>query len=96
MNGLKALRLLLALTCEESTRLISDQCERPLSPVERWAVRLHFISCMPCRRFRKQLAFLHQLLQTRYQHDPRLRAARLSPQTRDRIARQIVLNSPGD
>ena len=55
---LRAVRLLLTLHCDESERLISQSLDTPLSGVERWAVRLHFISCRPCRGFRKQMEIL--------------------------------------
>lgn len=50
--------MLLTLRCDDSTRLMSAGFERDLSGVERWAVRLHFISCGYCRRFNKQLSVL--------------------------------------
>jgi len=53
-----AIKLLLTLTCDESTRLVSESLDRGLRPAERWAVRLHAVSCRSCRRYRKQLAFL--------------------------------------
>ena len=48
----------LALRCDESTLLISSGHDRKLAPIDRWAVRLHLISCRSCRRFRKQVQFL--------------------------------------
>ena len=58
MSIVKAIRMLLALHCDESTLLISSGQDRTLAPVERWAVRLHLISCRSCRRFRKQVQYL--------------------------------------
>lgn len=90
MSTLKAIRLLLALTCEESTRFMSDSSERELSRVQRWAVRLHFISCKPCRRFRKQLIFLHEAIRERARRATGRGAALLSPSARSRITQRIV------
>ena len=85
MSVLRALHLLLTLRCIDSTRLISDGCDRDLSKIERWAVRLHQISCRPCRSFRRQLAFLHQSARQRCQL-----AFPLSADTRERISRRIL------
>ena len=56
----RAINLLLTLKCDESTRLVSESFERKLTGVERWAVRLHAVSCGGCRRVKKQLIFLKQ------------------------------------
>ena len=60
MSLFKAIRMLLALHCDESTLLISSGHDRNLTSIERWAVRLHLISCRSCRRFRQQLTLLHR------------------------------------
>jgi hypothetical protein len=85
MSLWRALRLLLTMRCIESTRLISDGFERDLTRIERWAVRLHQISCRPCRRFRLQLAFLQQAARQRCQ-----RILPLSAAARERISRRIL------
>ena len=53
-----SLKRILTLNCEESTRIVSDSLDRQLSFTERWAVRLHCISCWSCRRFGRQLRAL--------------------------------------
>lgn len=52
--------MLLTLRCEESTRLMSEAFQRDLTGAERWAVRLHFISCRYCRRVKKQWDLLQE------------------------------------
>ena len=52
--------MLLTLRCEESTRLMSEEYHRDLTSVERWAVRLHFISCAYCRRVKNQWNLLQK------------------------------------
>ncbi len=54
------IKQILALRCDESTRLISEGLDRDLPFGERLAVRLHAVSCGPCRRYRKQLALLRE------------------------------------
>ncbi len=53
--------MLLTLRCEESTRLMSEGFHRDLTAVERWSVRLHFISCNYCRRIKKHWALLQEV-----------------------------------
>jgi len=60
-----AAKLMLTLKCEESTHIVSDSLDRELSWVERWAVRLHYISCWSCRRFGKQIRLLRESLLNR-------------------------------
>ena len=59
-NWLAALNLILTLKCEHSTRIVSESLDRDLSAVERWAVRLHYISCSSCRRFGEQVRQLRE------------------------------------
>ena len=65
MSIWRALVMLLTLRCDDSTRLMSEECERTLTPVERWAVRLHFLSCRYCHRFRKQLRLIQRAAKER-------------------------------
>ena len=60
MSAFRALKMLLTLHCDEASRIMSDGLDRSLTPLERWALRLHLVSCRACRRFRRQLAFLQR------------------------------------
>lgn len=53
-------------TCEEVSRLISESLERSLSFRERTGMRIHFLMCEFCRRFREQMAFIREVM-NRYQ-----------------------------
>lgn len=75
MKLLSAIRLLLTLHCEESSQLLSREFEEPLSSVERWAVRLHQLSCARCRTLKKQLLFLETALRLRAQQPAQLSSA---------------------
>ena len=87
-----AIKMLLALKCEESTRLVSEALDRELPAVERWAVRLHAVSCRSCRPFRRQVIFLRETLQQRFalESADSNDAFRLSDESRTRIARVIA------
>jgi hypothetical protein len=43
--------------CHEITRLISESMERPLSWRLRITLRLHYLICVWCERYRDQLVF---------------------------------------
>ena len=85
MSVWRAIKLLLTLKCDESTRLVSESFERDLTGVERWAVRLHSISCGACRQLKKQLSRLQEIGQqfTSKQDG-------LSGDAKERIASQIL------
>ena len=82
--------MLLTLHCEESTRIQSEGLDRDLSAVERWAVRLHSLSCKVCRRFRKQLEFVNDAGKRRANQP----VSRLAKDRRDQIARRIRETNP--
>lgn len=48
-------------SCNESTRLMSEALERPLSWGEWLALRGHLLMCGACRRFERQLDWLRGL-----------------------------------
>lgn len=81
-----AIRLLLTLRCEQSTRIVSESLDRELSAVERWSVRLHYISCWSCRRFGKQI---RQMRDVMTQHPGKLRELELSAEAMKRIEQAI-------
>lgn len=47
-------------SCAESTRLMSEAQERPLTRGERLALRWHLLLCAGCRRFERQLDWLRR------------------------------------
>ncbi|MDY7108491.1 MAG: zf-HC2 domain-containing protein [Planctomycetota bacterium] len=61
MPFFRSLNLILTLKCREASALIAEGADRELTPSERWALRFHLVICAPCRRFRRQLAFLRRL-----------------------------------
>ena len=83
---LTAARLILTLKCEDSTHIVSDSLDRDLSAVERWAVRLHYISCWSCRRFGQQIRGVREALRSTTQQSG---DARLSSDALRRIEEAI-------
>ena len=49
-------------TCKEVVRMISDSIERQPPVKQRIAVRLHFLICKWCARYKKQLLLIRKLL----------------------------------
>jgi hypothetical protein len=92
------IKMLFALKCEESTRLVSESMDHDLTPAKRWAVRLHAISCRSCRRFRKQIDFIRHAIAQRADLDgAELESAPgLSRVARARIVRAIADHSSKD
>lgn len=41
-------------TCRDVTRLVLESQDRPLRPMESLSLRLHWMMCNGCRRFRSQ------------------------------------------
>ena len=49
-------------TCRHIARLISDRLERSLSWLEHLCLGVHLLGCRPCRRFRRAVRWLQQVL----------------------------------
>ena len=53
---------ILTVHCDEITRLVSMSLDTDLSRPERIAVRIHLLYCTSCRRFRKHMSVLREIL----------------------------------
>jgi hypothetical protein len=62
MSFLRDIRMILTLSCRDSSRLISDRMDRTLSGPERIALRMHLMVCRRCRSFGRNLRFFRDLL----------------------------------
>ena len=88
MKILSAIKLILTLHCDESSRLVSQSLDRDLSFSERWAVRLHRVGCWSCRRLARQLKFIRQAARTAGKPEI-FGSHQLSEATRSRILERI-------
>ena len=43
------------LNCKQTTALLSQRQDRPLSLWEQWQLRTHLLMCPHCRRYRRQI-----------------------------------------
>ena len=62
MGFLSNVKMVLTTSCDRSSRLLSDELERPLSRTERTALRFHLVLCRHCRRFRRNIRHLRAML----------------------------------
>lgn len=84
MSVWRAVKLLLTLRCDQSTRLMSESTQRELTRVERWAVRLHQLSCSYCRKVANQLRLVDEVARARARQP-----AAMPGDARDRIAASL-------
>lgn len=76
-------------TCREASRLQSDALEQPLSPARRFGLMFHLLVCKWCRRYGRQLRFLHTAA---HEHREALTAQvpqKLDPAARERIKQRL-------
>jgi hypothetical protein len=88
MNWRDHLRRLLALRCEESSLLASQELDEPLGTSDRLAMWGHVLACRSCRRFRGHLRQIREVCRRREAHRTDLESVDggLSPESRRRIA----------
>ena len=49
-------------TCRDVTRLVLESQDRPLGALEALSLRLHWLACGGCRRFRSQQQLMRQAM----------------------------------
>lgn len=76
------------LTCKQTSLLVSQSLDRPLSRRERWAVRWHLVCCVYCRRFVQQLKLIRTQLMA-WEKQAVNSEEKLSSLARARITRQL-------
>ena len=82
---MKRLFQLLFEPCDGISSLVSESLDRDLTRVERFAVRLHLLYCVACRRYRKHIHTIRKMLA---EADAALTASselKLSPEARARM-----------
>ena len=75
--------------CTEILRLASQSLEQPLSFRTRLKMRLHFLICVWCERYDKQLKFLHRACSHASHQDETLPGRGLSAEARQRIVERL-------
>jgi hypothetical protein len=77
------------LNCKQTSVLVSQSLDRPLTWRERWAVRLHLAICVYCRRFTQQLKWIRDAMHTWQQQVADDSEIELSQAARERITQQL-------
>ncbi len=75
--------------CAEMSRLGSRALEQPLSLRSRLKMRLHYLICAWCKRYFKQLTFLHQAAPHFEEHAGIVPSRGLSAEARQRIMQRL-------
>jgi hypothetical protein len=77
--------------CTEILRLASQSLEQPLTFRMRLKMRLHFLICVWCERYDKQLKFLHHACSHASHQDETLPGRGLSAEARQRIVQRLKI-----
>ena len=79
----------LSPNCQDASRAQSEALDHPLPPSKKAGLWFHLCLCKWCRRYGKQIRFLHTA--SHEQHDELTEAApyRLSPEARERIKQKL-------
>jgi hypothetical protein len=75
--------------CAEMSRLASQSWDHPLPWSTRFRMRLHYLICVWCKRYFKQLQFLHEAEGHFEEHAGNLPSRGLSTEARQRILKQL-------
>ena len=79
----------LSPSCREAARLQSEALDHEISIWSRLGLRFHLLLCKWCRRYGKQIAFLHSAARQLPEHEPDPLPPALSTEARDRIRRRL-------
>lgn len=80
--------------CRDVARLLSCAEETSLSWRERWAVRVHQLFCVYCRRYGRQIVLLRRVLMRRRSSPSN--AALLGPAAREHIRAALNAQQEGE
>ena len=75
--------------CREASRLQSDALNHPLTPLQRFGLRMHLMLCKWCRRYGKQIRFLRHATHEHPEQMTEASPSTLSPETRQRLKRAL-------
>ena len=78
------------LTCKQSSQLISQSLDRPLSWSDRVQLRLHLFLCNACKRFKHQLNQICRAVQRATQYTEDDHAIELPIDAKVRIAQEMT------
>lgn len=71
--------------CHDMTRLISQSMDGPLPLRTRIAMRMHYLICVWCRRYRDQLGFLREAVKSCPEQGEEKMPGNLTSEARERL-----------
>jgi hypothetical protein len=80
--------------CDEMTHLISHAMDHPLPWRIRFKMRVHYLICCYCKRYKDNLYYIQHLLRRLHEHLDEISALTLSPEGKARI-KQVLLDEMG-
>jgi len=81
--------LILSMDCRQAARVQSKQLDRPLPRTERLGLDLHLLCCKWCRRYGKQVHFLHKATHELQEKLAETSSDGLSDEARERIKHRL-------
>lgn len=75
--------------CAEMSRLASLSLEQPPSFALRLKMRLHHLICVWCRRYERQLKFLHRVAPKMHEEAAAISKRKLSEETKRRMVERL-------
>jgi hypothetical protein len=75
--------------CHDITRLLSQSMDRQLPLYTRMAIRLHFQTCVWCKRYGEQLDTIRKASRSIAEHGEGISSASLSENARQRIKEAV-------
>jgi len=87
--ALKSACRTLSPNCREVSRLQSEALDHSLSAPKRTGMRMHLLLCRWCRRYGKQIHFLHEAVRGHPDEVNELPQQTLSPEARERFKQSL-------
>jgi hypothetical protein len=88
-NQLKSGCADLSVNCREASRAQSEALDHPLPPMKRIGVWLHLLICKWCRRYGRQIRFLHAAAHEHHEELTEAVPQKLSSEARERIRQRL-------
>jgi hypothetical protein len=79
----------LSISCKAATRLQSEAIDHRLTLRQRLGLRIHLVLCKWCRRYAKQITFLHDATHKHPDEMVKCAPQELSAEARERIRRKL-------
>ncbi len=89
LGKLKSGWSVLSMDCRQAARVQSEQLDRPLPRTTRFGLGLHLLYCKYCRRYGKQVHFLHEATHELQEKLAQTSPDGLSDEARERIKRRL-------